>query len=864
MNILLKLVADLTRMLVELAIQLCLMLMGLLVRLIYWTVRTYGWGKVASFVVLAGVGYWLFTQGFGWLALIPLGLGALLPPLVNQWRGRRELGVPRNPRMGRGQTQSDGFSRLEELIAPAPETFPSTQGQSISDEGLLSQAWERTRQRGGSPGPDGLSIEKIALNAPTVIKKLSHDLKTGRYRPSKARVVEIPKKSGGTRQLVILSVLDRIVQQAILLLLVPLWDPKLASCSYGYRPDRSAKQAHNAVEKALKQGLVWVVDADIKSFFDTVPHAALFALLKEWLPDAWLRQLVQLCVSAAGIFQGRGLAQGAPLSPLLANLYLHRFDEALLGMGYTVVRYADDFVVLCATKAQAEQALGTVRRLLQELELNLNADKTRIVHCDEGFNFLGYTFTGSGKRPSQEAIESIRERLAATPDETTRQQMLTGWKGYFGEVEGLEPSAQNPISARPQIPRQGGNLSTDPSDVRLYRRLFVGRDDLYARHWQSQNRVGYVPVRQALGDADLRAHLRGEVILGTYPLHPAGLTNALILDIDGPDTTVEGQQRALEVSRRLVMALYRQGVQPLWLDSGGKGCHVWFCFDQPVPAGQVRQPIGRWLDSFRPFPEGVMVEVFPKQDRLAAEALGSLIRLPLGRHPETGRWSCLLDAQGLPVGDPWEVLASSPLHSPQTLIQALSHERPAAPPPPAPLAPMLAGCTLLQTLVDKATAQQDLRHVERLALLYTLGHGGEAGRNYIHQVMAQCSDYSPQVTGRWVARLEDGHRAIRCATLKEWLKDHLPGVECACPASANASPVDWLRPQAKYRSRPPQAKPEATARGDWNALADDIFGEQVAQAKPEPQAAADDPQTNVQDEALEDFFGDDLDPREEG
>jgi hypothetical protein len=615
-----------------------------------------------------------------------------------------------------------------------------------------------------------------------------------------------------------LAVRDRVIQQALNLALLPLWNQRFAPCSFAYRPGRSAIQAVAAVERGLTNGRTWVLDGDIASFFDSVPHPALFSLLDEWVPDPQVRRLLEGCVTATSPEGGRGLAQGAPLSPSLANLFLHRVDITLLQAGHTLIRYADDFLILCATRQQAEAALQMTERLLRQLALSLNPDKTRIVHRDEGFTFLGYTFTRDGKRPSEEGVESLRARLAATPDEATRRQILAGWQGYFGDASVLEDMDWG-VAERSNIEERG-----EGSVLALYRERFVGRPEVFARCWRKDARKGYAPVRRAVTDEELSAHIAGTETLGTYLLHPDGTTRAVVVDVDGPNATEEGQVVALQVARRLMSALQRHGVTPLWVDSGGKGYHLWLCFGEPVQAKAVRQWTARWLEQFRPYPQGLMVEVFPKQDRLSPEALGAVIRMPLGRHPETGRPSRLLTPEGQPAADAWGTLGQTPWVNAQAMLQISAWDGSAVPEPPEAIAPAVQGCALLWALVRKAAEAHHLRHTERLALLYTLGHCGEAGRTYLHQVIALCSNYDPRITERQIQRLEDGHKPIRCATLKEWLKDHLPGLTCPCvPKGANPSPLDLLR--RGKRATPSSPPLEGRREDGWDRVAQDLFGE---------------------------------------
>ncbi len=288
-------------------------------------------------------------------------------------------------------------------------------------------------------------------------------------------------------------------------------------------------------------------------------------------------------------------------------------------------------------------------------------------------------------------------------------------------------------------------------------------------------------------------------------------------------------------------SLRQQEVIPLWEDSGGKGYHLWLCFSEPVSAKAVRQWAAKWLDGFRPFPEGVLVEIFPKQDRLAPGALGSLLRLPLGRHPETGRKSFFLLSDGQPAKDDWAILASTPPINPRIFLsdeRNLEAEKseihsPEVPEPPEAIAPMVKGCALIWGLVQKAKQLRHLRHVERLALLYTLGHCGEAGQTYLHQVIALCSNYNPRITERWIQRLDEGHRPIRCSTLREWLKDLLPGITCPCVLKVkDPTPLDLLRRTEKKVGRGFAAtlEPVTSREGKelWDEVAEEMFGENLA------------------------------------
>jgi group II intron reverse transcriptase/maturase len=902
MHILIRLLAELIRMLIRFTFQLAALLLGCFVRLLYWSVRVYGWGRVLGFFAALTISGWvnfrilpaigmfsvkgiligvplgtLIVWGIGWASFWGIGYAWQRATYNLQGRlNRNETNCLAPPGLNPAQTSTASAALTP---APPPVTIPTESGplfqQVIHWENLL-RAWQRVEANGGSAGPDGMTLEAFAMDWENQLRRLHEEIKTWRYRPQLPRWVEVPKQSGGMRRLAIFNVKDRIAQQLLNQVLLPTWDSRFAPCSYAYRPGRSAHQAVSAVEKALQNGRTWVVDADIESFFDRVPHQRLRKQLESWLNDqSVLALLLAMLTSASN--DGLGLPQGSAISPLLSNLYLHSFDEALLQRGYAVHRYADDFLILCPTQQQAEEALTTSQRLLKAIQLRLNEQKTRIVHLNDGFTFLGFTFTAAGKSPSEEAVRSLNERIRNAKDETKLKQIENGWHAYFGESEMKElknqkisntqavispagglnsqqtknkmpdhdfeegfdeaelddyPWFEETIISEPNNPplvMQGGTLSDD--DWNIYFKLFVGRKDIFAKHWQNEEgRCGYVPVRREITRSDVEAHLSGREIFGTYLLELDGCTKSLVFDVDGPTTDEAGRQKAHQLAMQMLLALDEQGIKPLLFDSGGKGRHLWLCFAEPAPAKTVRKWAQSFLDGFRPFPDGVMVEVFPKQDLISDNALGSMLRLPLGIHPQTSRFGSLLDESGQEVTNLWHILrtlklTSPPPPSPQDCGEGLG-VRSEIPPPPEAVAPIITGCSLLRGLVEKATRERNLKHTERLALLYTLGHCGDAGSSYIHQLIALCSNYDPRTTERFIQRLEQGHKAIRCSTLKEWLKDYLPGVCCECKIQKkNPSPLDLLSSSnSKKKTANQERKPAPSlSEQEWETIALDLF-----------------------------------------
>lgn len=258
----------------------------------------------------------------------------------------------------------------------------------------LEQSWAKVWSNRGACGGDGITVEQFFRDAPTYLRLLSDQLQNGEYTPGKLRQVNIPKKNGGTRRLDIPSIRDRVAQGAVAKIMMPLLDQEFEPSSFGYRPGKSHIQAARKVSAAWRDGYRWVVDADIKNYFECVPH--------DRLMDRWAQSVSQGALSALvenwlvhWAPTGRGLAQGSPLSPLLANLYLDRMDEKFAGQGARIVRFADDFVILCRSRAGADGAMNKVTKLLHGQGLQLNEQKTKITSFEQGFSFLGHLFVRS-------------------------------------------------------------------------------------------------------------------------------------------------------------------------------------------------------------------------------------------------------------------------------------------------------------------------------------------------------------------------------------------------------------------------------------------------------------------------------------
>jgi CRISPR-associated protein Cas1 len=265
----------------------------------------------------------------------------------------------------------------------------------VLDMDNLRAAWNEVAENRGMPGVDDVSIRRWGRRWEERLVALARDVRANRYRPAKLRVRRIPKKRRDQfRTLRIPTVTDRILQRAVLQVLYEIYEPRFLDCSFGYRPGRSLKDAVQCIVTLRDRGLTWVLDADIDAFFDQVDQELLMAWLGEQVHDPMVLQLISgwLTLTRPDPDEPRGLAMGSPLSPLLANVYLHPLDLGLTVEGRQPVRYADDFVVLTPDRAAAEEAYEVTEQLLTALHLRYEPSKTAVVSFEEGFEFLGVRF----------------------------------------------------------------------------------------------------------------------------------------------------------------------------------------------------------------------------------------------------------------------------------------------------------------------------------------------------------------------------------------------------------------------------------------------------------------------------------------
>lgn len=327
----------------------------------------------------------------------------------------------------------------------------------------LELAWEKVKSNAGACGVDGITIGRFDKDSQSRLLAVSEQIKRGSYQPKPVKRVWIDKPgSAEKRPLGIPTVVDRVVQAAVRMVIEPIFENRFAKHSYGFRPGCGCKDALRRVEELLRAGNAHVVDVDIKGYFDAIPHDRLMALVREHIADGRVLGLIEGFLKQ-GVIEGEnwqdakeGTPQGGVISPLLANIYLNPLDWLMAGLGFEMVRYADDMVVLCRSHQEAQTALEKLREWMTQVGLTLHPDKTRTVDmnlADSHFDFLGYRFKRSRRgrliklvRPK--SLRKLRESIKPRTRRNNGRSMeaivadinrtLTGWYAYFKHVHPSE------------------------------------------------------------------------------------------------------------------------------------------------------------------------------------------------------------------------------------------------------------------------------------------------------------------------------------------------------------------------------------------------------------------------------------------
>jgi RNA-directed DNA polymerase len=359
------------------------------------------------------------------------------------------------PSNSKGETGGEEESvRQVTSASEEPEPLKSAMMEEVVQRGNLTKALKRVRANKGSPGIDGITVEELTDHLREHWPKIREQLLHGQYKPQPVKQVMIPKPGGGTRMLGIPTVVDRFIQQALLQVLTPLYDPTFSAHSYGFRPGRSAHQAVKQAKKYLEMGYDWVVDIDLEKCFDRINHDILMGRIARRIPDKRILRLIRRYLQAGimvnGVVQERytGTPQGGPLSPLLSNILLDELDKELERRGHKFCRYADDCNVYVRSERAGKRVMDSVESFLaKRLRLTVNRGKSAVAKPQDR-QFLGFSFTSGRKlkiKLSTKALKSVKHRIR----QITRRsrgisllqvikelsQYLKGWLGYYRLIE---------------------------------------------------------------------------------------------------------------------------------------------------------------------------------------------------------------------------------------------------------------------------------------------------------------------------------------------------------------------------------------------------------------------------------------------
>ena len=680
----------------------------------------------------------------------------------------------------------------------------------IADIANLKSAFRHIAANRGVPGVDGITIEQFAEQLDNNLNRISRQIIDVSYQFQPVLCTQLPREQ---RVVAILTVSDRLVSQAISQVIRTPLEDSFHPASYAYRLGRSAVHAAADMEKALQKGeFPHILRCDVYHFFNEIEHNTLFRFLSWSLEDNSRRTLwlILRSLRTQQLYDGqvqetiRGVCQGSPLSPLLSNLYLTPLDRYLERTGFRHFRFCDDVAILLKERNEVTGLLESLQTFLRDhLQLRLHPDKTKLVSYQEGFDFLGFHFSPQGRSPSKKGCERLRSRLKASSSQEEKLEAVRRWETYYGQ-----DSAGTVIHNMAEEDKaKKHDIQERYPIIKLYRDLFQGNRNCFAQARKGNKKCRYFPVKRPLENHDLIAHLLGKETLGIYLLHQNRVRCACLdLDISSQIIQlyygIQPGEFSVYVDRVLQQAcvvdniLRKLGFLPVLEESGYKGYHVWLFFREFLPADLIIQFWQKILKYAGPAPQGIKREIFPRESR-SNGGPGSLIKLPLGIHPQSGQRSMLLDAAGEPISNPLGLLSNIEKASQENILKVIEG-RTTLKEPQSNVEKILAGCRVLRYLYQKARRENHLGHFERLILLYTFGQLGEEGAQELHRTIGHCTNYNYDYTQRQLDKKKP--TPIGCRRIQEIMGAELEQVQCNCsleiPPRGFRSPILHVYPQA--------------------------------------------------------------------
>jgi len=441
--------------------------------------------------------------------------------------------------------------------------------QKLCSESHLMKAWRRVEENRGRPGIDGVSIEEFKHDLTLNLKRIAKKIATETYDP-KAAIRIVLKEGGKERKIGIFTVWDRVVQQALRLLLQDLFEPYFTDACYSYRHGYSASMAVEKVEQYIREGNEWVFETDIRDFFDNLNHSLIIEFLRERILDDRIINLILHCLQG-GIADGMtavetnaiGSSQGSALSPVLSNIYLCPLDSTLVKAGFVYARYSDDLIIMAGSREEVEKAAHLCENVMVQLGLTLKKEKTFIKNVEEGFDFLGYSFSKIGRAVSVKAMGALREKIKSITARAGEypnagyileelEDAITGWQNYYGRDILPQPVDEYSLVCLVSL-AAANKCKVDLDELDNLRRSFHIKDDLLlltlAGSWERMN----YPERAVLECAaalQLNPDSRDaiEMLKRLLPLKDESFrmaTGLLVNAIERPDIDVAGPGAAL-------------------------------------------------------------------------------------------------------------------------------------------------------------------------------------------------------------------------------------------------------------------------------------------------------------------------------